>query len=181
MPTEFFTNEAIDIDSLPKYEEIVLKKPHHDYWKVMCISFFIWFTILAVIIGLGLTFIDDFKSHSVSIISVYLLLMLIIFILKRIGFKKRGYALRTRDVMYKNGIIAESTTIVPLHRIQHIELNEDILSRVFKLGTLQIFTAGGQSGHLHITGIPIDEARSIRDLILNQINPADDSSAKNSL
>ena len=93
----------------------------------------------------------------------------LLFLLFRASFKKRGYAIRTKDVIYKSGIIAESTTIVPLNRIQHIELNEGLLSRIYKLGSLQIFTAGGQSGHLHIAGIPINEAKSIRDLLLNKL------------
>jgi len=78
--------------------------------------------------------------------------------------------MRKHDVIYKNGIIAESTTIVPLNRIQHIELNEGIFSRAYKLGSLQLFTAGGQSGHIRISGIAIDEARSIRDLLLKKLD-----------
>ncbi|RZK14898.1 MAG: PH domain-containing protein [Pedobacter sp.] len=170
MPTEHFTNEAIDIESLPKFEEITLKKPHPDYWKIICINLVISFFLIGIIAGLFLFFDEEVKSYFILILSVYISLFIIFFLIFWASFKKRGYAVRTKDVIYKDGIIAESTTIVPLNRIQHIELNESIFSRIFKLGSLQIFTADGVSGHLKIHGIPIEEAKNIRDLILNKLD-----------
>ncbi|UKT62305.1 PH domain-containing protein [Pedobacter mucosus] len=165
-----FTNEQISIESLPKYEEITLNKPHLNYWKIILINISIWLSLLGVGLALLLIFVDEIKPNTTIILIGCITLVVLIFLLYRISFKKRGYAIRTHDVIYKSGIIAETTTIVPLNRIQHIELNEGILSRIFKLGALQIFTAGGQTGHLNITGIPIAEAKSIRDLLLKKLD-----------
>lgn len=171
MTTEtFFTNEAIDLDLLPKHEDIQLSRPHPDYWKIICINLLIFFGLLGIAIGILLFFVDEVKPNAKWIIPLYLALFAIFSLLFRASFKKRGYAIRTHDVIYKSGIIAESTTIVPLNRIQHIELNEGIFSRMYKLGSLQIFTAGGQTGHIHISGIAIDEAKSIRDLLLKKLD-----------
>lgn len=178
MPTETFTNEAIDIASLPKYEEISLTRPHADYWKIMCISFTLYFVFFSIIIALGAIYVADFNDIATITISGYLVFMVALFFILKISFKKRGYAIRTKDVIYKSGVIAESTTIVPLNRIQHIELNEGIFSRMYHLGTLQIFTAGGATGHLQISGIPIDEARSIRDLLLNKLDLLENQSTE---
>ncbi len=177
-PIISFTNEPIDIESLPKYEEINVNKPHPNYWNVICINIIIWLIILGIGLGSLFLFVDEFKSKALLILICYISFAAILFLLFRVSFKKRGYAIRTHDALYKSGVIAETTTIVPLNRIQHIELNEGILSRHYKLGALQIFTAGGQTGHLHITGIPIAEAKSIRDLLLKKLdlieNPAND-------
>ncbi|WP_131538068.1 PH domain-containing protein [Pedobacter nototheniae] len=167
-----FENDTIDISTIPRYEEIELNKPHRDYLKIIYLNFIISFVIFGVVIGLGVTFIDELKPNAILILSIYLIFMALLILLFVASFKKRGYAIRSKDVIYKSGIIAESTTIVPLNRIQHIELNEGIFSRIFKLGSLQVFTAGGDSGHLKIKGIPIDEAKSIRDLLLNTLNLA---------
>ncbi|MGA9650851.1 MULTISPECIES: PH domain-containing protein [Pedobacter] len=169
MPTETFTNEAIDIEKLPKYEEIQLIQPHSDYWKIICINLLTVLGLAAIGAAILIIFIDEIRPNALLIIGIYFVMAVLLFLLFRASFKKRGYAIRTKDVIYKSGIIAESTTIVPLNRIQHIELNEGLLSRIYKLGSLQIFTAGGQSGHLHIAGIPINEAKSIRDLLLNKL------------
>jgi membrane protein YdbS with pleckstrin-like domain len=171
MPADsLFTNETVDLDQLPKYEEISLKQPHSDYWKIIRINLLIFFIILGLAIGALLLFVDELRPNAVWMVPVYFILAVIFFLLYHLSFKKRGYAVRTHDVVYKSGIIAESTTIVPLNRIQHIELNEGIFSRMYKLGSLQIFTAGGQSGHIHISGIAIDEAKSIRDLLLKKLD-----------
>ncbi|WP_316824016.1 PH domain-containing protein [Pedobacter miscanthi] len=165
-----FTNEAIDIEHLPKYEEISLKQPHPDYWKIICINLSIFFGLLGIGLGSLLLFVDEIRPNAVWIIPVYIVFVILFFLLFRLSFKKRGYAVRTHDVIYKSGVVAESTTIIPLNRIQHIELNEGIFSRIYKLGSLQVFTAGGQSGHIHISGIAINEAKSIRDLLLKKLD-----------
>lgn len=170
MPTETFTNEVIDISSLPKYEEIALQHPHSDYWKIICINLSIFLGLIGIGAAVLLFFLNEVRTHAFLITAIYLALAAILFLLFRASFKKRGYAIRTHDVIYKSGIIAESTTIVPLNRIQHIELNEGILSRVFRLGSLQLFTAGGQTGHIHISGIPIEAAKNIRDLLLKKLD-----------
>jgi len=171
MPADsLFTNETIDLEQLPRYEEIPLKQPHPHYWKIIRINLLIIFGILGVGVGTLLLFVDEVRPNALWIIPVYFALVVIFFLLYYLSFKKRGYAVRTHDVIYKSGIIAESTTIAPLNRIQHIELNEGIFSRIYKLGSLQLFTAGGQSGHIHISGIAIDEAKSIRDLLLKKLD-----------
>lgn len=169
MPIESFTNEVIDIDTLPKYEEIKLNNPHPDYWKIICINLLISFSLIGIAATLLIIFVDKIRPNAMLISIVLLTITTLFFLFFRASFKKRGYAIRTKDVIYKSGIIAESTTIVPLNRIQHIELNEGFFSRIYKLGSLQIFTAGGQTGHLRIAGVPIDEAKSIRDLLLNKL------------
>jgi membrane protein YdbS with pleckstrin-like domain len=174
-----FTNESIDIDSLPKYEEIELHKPHSSYWKIICINI----ALIACILGMAVTalvlFVEEAKPNTILFVSLYLVFILILVLLFRASFKKRGYAIRTHDVIYKSGIIAETTTIIPLNRIQHIELNEGIFSRAYKLGALQIFTAGGQTGHLHISGIPIEDAKNIRDLLLKKLNLIENQVSEN--
>jgi len=173
MPTETFTNEVIDISSLPKYEEIALQHPHSNYWKIIYINLSIFLGLIGIGATILLIFINEIRTYTFLITAIYAALIAILFLLFRASFKKRGYAIRTHDVIYKSGIIAESTTIVPLNRIQHIELNEGILSRVFHLGSLQLFTAGGQTGHIHISGIPIEEAKNIRDLLLKKLDLTD--------
>lgn len=165
-----FTNETFDLDSLPKYEEIDLTSPNAKYWNVIVINL----SIILVIVGAGLStiyyFIDDDKPKPIYLIAGYFVFCSLLFIIHRLSFKKRGYALREKDIVYKSGIIAETTTIVPLNRIQHIALDQGITSRSYGLATLQIFTAGGQTGHLHIGGIEIEKAKSIKEILLRKLD-----------
>lgn len=168
-----FTNEPIDLAQLPKYESVSLDKPSSNYWKVIVINI----SIFLLLLGAGLTALlilaPEIRGNTFFLIGGYFLFAILLFIIFRASFKKRGFALRDKDIIYKSGIVAETTTIVPLNRIQHVALDEGIFSRIFKLGKLQIYTAGGQTGHLMIAGIEIDKAISMKELLLRKLNQID--------
>ncbi len=96
-----------------------------------------------------------------------------------ISIKKRGYAIREKDLIYKSGIISITTSVIPFSRIQHITLNEGVFSRMFQLASLHIFTAGGISGNIVIPGLDIELARSIKEELSKQINHQETTVAEN--
>lgn len=165
-----FTNETIDLDKLPKYQEIVLTTPDKKYWKVILINLCIFFTILGIGLGIFLCLNIYVKPYIYPIIGGFLIVTVLFFLLYRASFKKRGFALREKDIVYKSGIIAEKTSIIPLNRIQHVALDEGVFSRMYGLATLQINTAGGSSGHMHIAGIPLEKASVIKEALLKRID-----------
>lgn len=165
-----FKNQTIDLSQLPKYEETPLNKPHPKYWILMVIntSFFL------ILIGIGLATIL-FLNENIGVnwliwSALYVVFAVILFGIYRASFKRRGFALRERDLLYKSGVIAETTTIVPLNRIQHVALNEGVLSRMFNLGTLQVYTAGGNSGQISIAGIPIEQAKVMKEALVQRLS-----------
>lgn len=164
-----FTNEVIAIDALPKYEQVKLNAPDPRYWKVIMINIGCIMGLSLVIFAFFLFIQEDIRRYSIWIAGGIFLFFLIIFFLYRLSFKKRGYALREKDILYKSGLIAEKTTIVPLNRIQHVALDEGLFSRIFGLATLQIHTAGGGTGHLHIAGVPVEQAKAIKEALLKRI------------
>lgn len=165
-----FTNESIDLDSLPKFEAIKLHAPDRRFWNVIAINILILLILGGIGLSLFIYFNEAVKPYTLYFITGFIFLFLLIFLLYKASFKKRGYALREKDIIYKSGIIAEKTTIVPLNRIQHVALGEGVFSRMYKLATLQIHTAGGDSGHMHIAGIPIDQANAIKEALLKKLD-----------
>lgn len=170
-----FTNEVIEIDLLPKHQEVSLTTPHPHYWKVMLINISIFILLGALGLGLFIFFNEKIRPYSIYISIGFIFISVLIFLLFRASFKKRGYALREKDMIYKSGIITETTAIIPLNRIQHVALDEGMFSRIYKLATLQIYTAGGGSGHIHIAGVPIDLARSIKEALLKKLDLLENS------
>jgi membrane protein YdbS with pleckstrin-like domain len=164
-----FTNETIDLELLPKYEDASLSRPHSKYWTLIVINT----SIFLILIGVGLTtaFIlnENARMNWPIWSALYVIFAVILFVIYRASFKRRGFALREKDVLYKSGIIAATTTIVPLNRIQHVALNEGVLSRMFKLGTLQVYTAGGNSGQINIVGIPIEQAKVMKEALVQRL------------
>ena len=89
--------------------------------------------------------------------------------LQRIGFKKKKFAFRNHDVLYKFGIIATNIIIIPYNRVQHVATHEDFISRIFGLVTLEIFTAGQSSSDINIPGIKREQAENIKELLVSKI------------
>lgn len=172
-----FTNEVIDLNELPKYEEITLENPDQKYWNVIVINICIFFLICGIALAILILFNQDVKIYQLAIGIGYLLLVIITFLLYSASFKKRGYALREKDVIYKSGIIAETTTIIPLNRIQHVALDEGLFSRFYSLATLEVQTAGGSSGHMRIAGIPLEKAKIIKEALVKRLDLLENTTA----
>ena len=85
-----------------------------------------------------------------------------------ISVRRRGYALRARDILFRKGVLWRSVTAVPFNRIQHVETSSTPLDRRFGLATLQLFTAGGSGADLKIDGLEHDLAERIRQDILEK-------------
>lgn len=165
-----FTNEEIDLNLLPKYEEISLSNPDQKYWNVIVINICIFFLISGVGLALFIMLNPEFKAYPIPVAIGFAVIVLLTFIIYRLSFKKRGYALREKDVVYKSGVFAETTTIIPLNRIQHVALDEGLFSRTFGLATLEIHTAGGNTGHMKIAGIPIEKAKIIKEALIKRLD-----------
>ncbi|RYG33623.1 MAG: PH domain-containing protein, partial [Chitinophagaceae bacterium] len=84
-------------------------------------------------------------------------------------FKRKAFAFREHDVIYRHGIIATKTVIIPYNRVQHVGLHEGFLSRMFNLAKVQVFTAGGNQSDIEIPGIAKAEADDIKHLLMSKI------------
>ena len=165
-----FTNETIDLENLPKYQDVELTAPNPKYWNVIVINLSIILLLVGGAIATLFFLVDDEKPNPFYILAGYLVFSALLFLIHRLSFKKRGYALREKDIIYKHGLIAETTTIIPIHRIQHVALDEGITSRSYGLATLQIYTAGGASGHVHIAGIEVEKAKIIKEALIKRLD-----------
>ena len=173
---EDFINETINTKDLPRFEEVEFSKLEDAYWKVILIKILIYFVIISI--GFGLLVYFDAVHNNMELgiadfmlakIIGILLFFLLILGLSRISFKKKGYAFRTYDVLYKSGIIATNTIIIPYNRVQNVALHEGLVSRFFGLSEIQIFTAGASSSDIEIPGINKDEAENIKQLLMGKI------------
>lgn len=164
-----FTNNTLDIASLPQFEAVPLNKISKKYWNVVLLNTFIFLLLLAA--GLVVLFFlnQESRSYIYPVAGAYIVLSLLLILLFRASIRRRGFALRENDIIYKSGIISISTSIVPFARVQHITLDEGIFSRMYQLASLQILTAGGASGSITIAGIEVEEAQKIKDILTRQL------------
>jgi uncharacterized protein len=165
---DVFTNTQINSSSLPKIETI-------QYEGIQKTSLYVSLVVLGVFCLLGIIgafayifFSENGKEYfwyilfAIAIISTWLLAVEII------GFKHIGFALREHDLIYKTGWIWKSLTVVPYKRIQHIEVHQGPIDRLFDLATLSLFTAGGSE--TEIEGLLPDQANSMKAFIMSKNN-----------
>ncbi len=166
---ENFTNEIIDTKQLSRFEEVQLSALHPKYWYEILINTTVVFLVLGIILGVVWYKSDEFATSAIYFIIAYFVILIFSFLLKRIGFKKKGYAFRNHDVIYRSGIIATNTMVIPYNRVQHVALHEGFISRYFGLAKVEIFTAGGSASDIEISGIEKEEAENIKQLLMGKI------------
>ena len=166
---ENFTNEPIDISALPRYEVVNLNALQPKYWNVILFNIVATFLIIGVVLAVIVYFVEEIHSIAWLFGLVYVLFLGFTFLLCRISFKKRGFAFREHDVIYRSGILATNTMIIPYNRVQHVALHEGFISRYFDLAKVEIFTAGGDSSDVAIPGIKKEQAEDIKQLLMGKI------------
>lgn len=166
-----FANEVINISILPKFEETPLKPLQKDYFKVMLIQFGIVYGL--IFIGLVVMYFVDlnsfFEENLLYFLIIWFVLATLNFLYLKISFAKKGFALREHDVIFKSGVISETTTIVTNNRVQHVALHQGMISRYYGLASIELFTAGGSSSDLKIKGLLLEDAQKIKASVSEKI------------
>lgn len=166
---EDFSNETIDTTRLPRFEHVQMTALHPSYWNVVLITWCIVFFVLAAALVLAVIFIDGFAASAYTWTIPAVIMAFLILLLSYVGFKKKAFAFRNHDVLYRHGIIATNTIVIPYNRVQHVALHEGFIPRFFGLATIQIFTAGGSSSDIEIPGIEKAHAENIKQLLMGKI------------
>lgn len=168
---ENFTNDTIDTSQLPKFEEVTFTNLHPKYLKVVLINLLIVISILILVPSLVFILKPELFSGRIWMILGVLLPIIssLIIVFSIIGFKKKGFAFRNHDVLFRHGIIATNTIVIPYNRVQHVALHEGLVSRYFGLAKIEIFTAGGSSSDIEIPGIEKEQAENIKQLLMGKI------------
>lgn len=179
-----FSNLKVSISDLPQFEKLQLQPIQKKYFNIMLLNISLVF--ITIIIGfVVLYFVQEeektFTNRFWLLVGAGIPILYGLFIfLYNLSFKKRGYAFRELDAVYKSGLISETTTIVPFKRIQHVALHQGLFSRFFGLASLELFTAGGSSTDLHINGLLYEEAQRYKIWIVEKIDNLKEKDEDNS-
>ncbi len=162
-----FNNTQILTEEIPRIASLAFSKLHKDYLTVSLIrtSISAFIIILAVLIPMMINFQELYPWLRVSAIVIVILLVGIMIWHTFRLFEYKQYALRTHDIVYRDGFIWRTITAVPFNRIQHVEVQQGPIERLFNLAKLNIYTAGGSASDLSISGLHVEVAQSLREFI----------------
>ena len=163
-----FQNPEIALDELPGTEDLDWQRLHPKYARLIRVQSLLFIAVIGIAITI-LNFLPEIPLLPIALLYVQLVIVAILLLIwPAFSVPRRGYALRHKDIVFRNGVIWRSVTAVPFNRIQHVETSSTPLDRKFGLATLQLFTAGGSSGDLKIDGLGKDIAEQLRVFILNK-------------
>lgn len=86
----------------------------------------------------------------------------------------KGYALRENDLTYRSGIIFPKVTTVPYVRIQQISINQNPITRLFHLYSLDIANGAQLYASLKIPGLSEAKANQIKSMLTDKITDCND-------
>lgn len=94
----------------------------------------------------------------------------ILLVIPSLRYRFWRYELRASELVLTRGILNRVHTTVPLRRIQHLDVSQDVIERNFGLGKLVVHTAGTQGSSVVVPGLDFAEAERLRSEIKHFIN-----------
>ncbi len=79
------------------------------------------------------------------------------------AYRAWGYRIDSKVIEARYGVIFHSTHLLPLNRLQHVDIHRGPLDRAHGLSSLLLHTAGSQAATLVIPGLDQGEAKRLRD------------------
>lgn len=164
---ELFKNQQIDINDLPRMEDVDYIKPQKSFLVLTLLkSIAFWLFLLVMFLLSSFAAKQEFPHLIPYAKYVFYPFALLSILLTWISYYKRGHALRDCDIIYKEGVLFNNTTTISFNRVQHCEISQGPLEQVFDLFTLKVFTAGGQSSDLEIPGLDEQSANGLKEFIV---------------
>ena len=165
---ELFENQQINIDDLPRIEQIEYLRPQKNLlWLNLIKSLVFWFIMWALFSLSLFAASEEFYHLTPYAKMVFYPFAIFSILLTIIGYYKRGHSLRAYDIIYKQGVLYLNTTTISFNRVQHCEISQGPFEQLFDLFTLKVFTAGGQSSDLEIPGLDENSATSLKEYIID--------------
>lgn len=141
------------------------------YRSVLRWMVFIWCAIPLIGLGVVIWFNPDhlrFPAQIAAGVVVALALFLMgVWVPRRVAHTQ--YILREQDVHKRTGFWWHKTTSAGHNRIQHIEVIQGPIERLYGLSQLALYTAGGFQSDVRIPGLKTDEAHRLKQYLTQRI------------
>lgn len=169
---ETFTNSILLPENLPVVDSKTFNRLDRKYLTILFIRITIFFLLMSGILIIVLFLAEDLPTMFAGISggSVIVLITLFSSVVSALGFSRKGYLVREQDISFQRGLITYKLTTVPFNRIQHVEVNQGILAKIFKLSSVKLYTAGGNASDLSIPGLPVSDAQKLKAFLSDKIS-----------
>ncbi len=106
------------------------------------------------------------------LIPAVLVAVWLVFIAPMRRFARWGYQFGSDQLRIARGYLFHSDTVVPLGRIQHIDVRQGPIMRRYGLAELRVHTAGNHNASVNLPGLAHEDALAMRESIRLHIRQA---------
>ena len=117
-------------------------------WRSI-ISFYITGFIGSVVIGVVVALITSTTTGVLVFLALFVLDILVGFI-RRVSTK---YTITTQRLRIERGILAKHVQQTRIERVQNVNTNQTVVSRILRVGTVDFDTAGTDDSDFTFTGV----------------------------
>ncbi len=135
--------------------------------RVRALLFWVPVSVAAIIADL--LFLSQTEFAGLPSALVPLLALLAVTIIPGRRYQRLAFALHPTMLQVVRGWLFHADTIVPLVRVQHIDVTRGPLDKAFGTATLVVHTAGTHNSIVVLPGLSPDKAAAIRDEIRQHI------------
>jgi uncharacterized protein len=173
-----FSNEHLPPDALPDWRQVELEPVSPRYAPYRMLSTLLRWTFIVLLLWFVPRLADPPGGPTAAPAIVAAAVGAVLTLLAGVEARRRGWALRQHDVIYRSGLLVRRTTVLPFRRVQHVETVSGPLERAFGLLRLTCYTAGGFSADLVIAGLETRTAERVRQFLLGRIADLDEPQAR---
>ena len=129
-----------------------------------------YLVLIAVLAAVGLIVMWLWPSGVKPVVAVWVFFVLLavwtILYYHPRNYRAWGYHLDRRVLLIKKGVWFRSIKLLPLPRLQHVDVKRGPLQRQFGLATLVMHTAGTHAASIEVPGLDAEEALRLRDQLV---------------
>ena len=167
------TNSPQALSSIPSIADIKFQPLAPNYPVLSALESLIFWLIPNIIL-FGVKIFKPEAEIPQFLFVVFPIIAVLSVVLTYLAAKAKGFVLREKDILYKQGLFWQRQTGVSFKRIQHIDISNGPMERKFGLSTIKFFTAGGALADLKISGLTTEDAQKLRSFILEKIGLVED-------
>jgi uncharacterized protein len=149
------------------HEDEALTPLDPSYIKVMRIAGGI--IALVPLVGAGVLEFAQLLSPGAIIIPLFFLLLYGVWVVPKRRYDRWGYDAGADRLRIARGYLFYSDTVVPFGRIQHMDVDQGPIERLYDLATFSAHTAGTHGSTITLPGLKHADALALRERIRDHI------------
>ena len=130
---------------------------------------FVWLVFTAGALFLGYALDDETRFARLLPAAVFLAGLLVVAIAPGRIYRRLGYVLSERLLQVVRGWLFHTDTVVPLVRVQHLDVVRGPFDKLFGTASLVLHTAGTHNSIVTLPGLAPEKAAAMRDIIREHV------------